>query len=55
MMLAALLRRLRIKRELDRSLRERRAARQARADAARRGQSTYWQRAGDRHRELFPR
>lgn len=52
-MIAAMLRRLRIKRELDRRLRERKAARRARAEAAHRGVSSYWQRSGERNRELF--
>jgi hypothetical protein len=51
--IASLLRRLRLKRELDRSLRERKAARLVRSEAAHRGVSSYWQRSGARNRELF--
>ena len=52
-MLARFFRNLRLKRELDRRLRERKAARQVRAEAAARGVSTYWRNTGQRTRDLF--
>jgi hypothetical protein len=52
-MIARVLRTLRMKRELDHKLKVRRIARLAKAEAARRGVSTYWQRAAAKHREMF--
>lgn len=52
-MIATLLRRLRMKREIAKSLRARKIVRMARAEAARRGISQHWKRAGTRTRELF--
>lgn len=54
-MIARVLRTLRFKREFGRKLKARKIARLAKAEAARRGVSTYWQRAGAKHREIFPR
>lgn len=51
--IAGFLRHLRIKRELDRRLRDRKAARQVRAESAARGVSTYWRNTGQRTRDLF--
>lgn len=48
-----LLRTLRLKRDLSRRLRERKAARLVRADAAHRGVSSYWRRSAARTREVF--
>lgn len=42
-----------LKRDLDRKLRLRRIATQARSEAARRGVSTYWQRSGRKCRQMF--
>lgn len=53
MSLAHILRLLRAKRDLDRRLRARRVIRLARAEAARRGVTSYWNRAGAKCREMF--
>lgn len=42
-----------LKREIDRSLRKRRAITQARSEASQRGISTEWKRRGDRCRATF--
>jgi hypothetical protein len=48
-----LLRRLWLKRQLDKSLRARRIVREARAEAARRGISAEWRKRGDQARRMF--
>lgn len=53
MTLPRILRTLLAKRHLDKELRTRRIVREARADAARRGQHTYWQKAGAQCRAMF--
>lgn len=52
-MIVRLFRLLREKRALDRRLRARKVIRMARAEAARRGISTEWQRRGAKAREVF--
>lgn len=52
-MIGRLIRALAAKRALDRRLRERKAARAVKSEAALRGVSTYWQESGARNRELF--
>jgi hypothetical protein len=57
-MIARLLRSLYLHRlhlDMERKLAWRKLARSVKSEAAKRGQSTYWQRAGKRHRELWGR
>jgi hypothetical protein len=51
-MIARALRLLRMKRDLDRRLRARKVIRLARAEASRKGVSTYWRNAAQRTREM---
>ncbi len=52
-MIARTLRRLRLKREIDRALKARRIVRMARAEAARRGIASHWRKSAARTREMF--
>jgi hypothetical protein len=47
------LRRMYLRRQIERAVKRHAPIRQARAEAAKRGQHTYWRNAAKRHRELI--